>query len=72
MDLELLHLLSSKRVLKRKKAIQKIKTINTHLARLALHYMSEHDPCYTVRNIAKQACPSGLNPNWDKTHAFSV
>jgi hypothetical protein len=71
--------LSSKSVLKRKEAIKELKphlhTQNEHIARLSLHYVAEHDPCYTVRNIARQASysvtiPNESNSSWEKTFVF--
>jgi len=76
---EQIHSLSSKSVMKRKLAIKELMKYlghkEGHLARLSLHYVSEHDPCYTVRNIARQAFyRSGMPPegnySWEKTHFF--
>ncbi len=57
--LEILEKLSSKSVLERKAAIRELRYYLGHhdgyMARLSLHYVSEHDPSYTVRNIARQA-----------------
>jgi hypothetical protein len=71
--------LSSRKVLERKKAIRElVRYINRpggYLARLSLHYVAVHDPCYTVRNIARQAFyriggpPSDSN-TWDKAYLF--
>ena len=74
-----MHKLSSKRAAERKRAIRELLGYITHregyLARLSLQYVAEHDPCYTVRNIARQAFyrvgsapPSGAG--WETTHAF--
>lgn len=80
MDIEsLLKKLSSKSVMERKKAIKEISRYLGHsegyLARLSLHYVSTHDPCYTVRNTARQAFyKAGIEPSddtlWDKTYLF--
>ncbi|MBN1169984.1 hypothetical protein JXA56_03090 [Candidatus Micrarchaeota archaeon] len=75
----LLKKLSSKSVMERKKAIRDISSYLGHregyLARLSLHYISLHDPCYTVRNTARQAFyKAGIEPAedavWDKTYLF--
>jgi len=72
-------MLSSKRVMERKAAIRRLKAhLSRHdgyIARLSLHYVSEHDPCYTVRNIARQAFYSarGQPPaqgGWEKVFLF--
>jgi hypothetical protein len=71
--------LSSKSVMVRKEAIRRLKahlgTENSNIARLCLHYVAEHDPCYTVRNIARQACykvdePPEGGASWEKTFVF--
>jgi len=74
---KILHKLSSKRVLERRSAIKELKKMlhtKNHLALLSLHYVSEHDPCYTVRNIARQAFYRiGVPPeegNWERAHVF--
>jgi len=77
--IEAIHSLSSRSVLARKKAIKEMKSHLSHpdayLARLSLHYISIHDPSYTVRNIARQAfydigaAPDG-DACWDKSYAF--
>jgi hypothetical protein len=78
---ELLEKLSSRSVLVRKQAIRELRwharNSDGHIARLCLHYMSEHDPSYTVRNIAKQAFYqiSLIPPSaggWERVHAFSI
>ncbi|MFN7991540.1 MAG: hypothetical protein U0R44_05260 [Candidatus Micrarchaeia archaeon] len=75
----ILERLSSKSVLERKQAIRELKkhlkTENSHIARLSLHYVSEHDPCYTVRNIARQAfyhisAPPESGAGWEKAYIF--
>ncbi|MFH1521099.1 MAG: hypothetical protein ABID61_05630 [Candidatus Micrarchaeota archaeon] len=67
--------LSSKSVMERKEAIKELKhhvqSSGNHLARLSLDYISEHDPSYTVRNLAKQALSSQIKqPVWERTHLF--
>jgi len=75
---EIMKQLSSKSVAKRKRAIIRLKRHlrNDNLARLCLHYISDHDPCYTVRNIARQAFyvvgeppPAG---SWERHHLFHL
>jgi hypothetical protein len=75
----LLQKLSSKRVLERKEAIRCLSVHlhlkDAHIARLSLHYVSEHDPAYTVRNIARQAfyqvgAPPSRDATWDKAYVF--
>ncbi|MBD3210511.1 hypothetical protein GF318_03970 [Candidatus Micrarchaeota archaeon] len=74
-----LHKLSSKRIMKRKEAIKELARLihhhDAHLARLSLQYVSEHDPAYTVRNLARQAFyrignPDIIQRGWEKTYAF--
>lgn len=74
-----MHKLSSRRAAKRKRAIRELLGFLAHregyLARLSLQYVAEHDPCYTVRNIARQAfyrvgSPPPAAAGWEKTHAF--
>ncbi|MBU0532238.1 hypothetical protein KKB44_01965 [Candidatus Micrarchaeota archaeon] len=74
-----LHTLSSKSVMERKKAIKELSAYlhheEAHLARLSLHYVSVHDPSYTVRNLAKQAfyrigAPVSDPRVWEKTYLF--
>jgi hypothetical protein len=71
--------LSSKSVLERKEAIrrlrQRLSGEDSYMARLALHYVSIHDPCYTVRNIARQAFyrisePPDSEGCWEKAYLF--
>jgi len=70
--------LSSRSVMARKSAIRDLKRHigrgDSHLARLSLHYVSEHDPCYTVRNIARQAfyamCAPPPQGAWEKAFLF--
>ena len=71
--------LSSKKVTERKQAIKELIGYLHHkdgyLARLSLHYVSEHDPSYTVRNIARQAFyriggPPKNTGTWERTHFF--
>lgn len=75
----LLRMLSSKSVMERKRAIRHLKARMRHehgyMARLSLQYVSEHDPCYTVRNIARQAFYSARAPppqpgNWERVFLF--
>jgi hypothetical protein len=45
------------------------------MASLSLKYVSEHDPCYTIRNIARQAlylgdAAPGAKVTWDKAYMF--
>lgn len=76
---KILHMLSSKSIMERKTAIKMLSRCihkqEAHLARLSLHYVSIHDPSYTVRNIARQAFyKSGAPPDgtfsWERTHTF--
>lgn len=71
--------LSSKSALERKKAIKElvrhIHREDAYLARLSLHYISVHDPSFTVRNIARQAfyrigSPPPEDASWDKVYLF--
>jgi len=71
--------LSSRRVLERKAAIRELKEHlsggDSCIARLSLHYVAEHDPSYTVRNIAKQAfyrirAPPPSAGTWEKAYLF--
>lgn len=65
--------------MERKAAIRELKSRigqrDAHIARLSLHYVSEHDPCYTVRNIARQAFYSVRIPppeagSWERVFLF--
>jgi len=76
---ESLHKLSSKKVMERKKALKQvlrhIHHKDAYLIRLSLHYISLHDPSYTVRNLARQAFyriggPPDGEQVWEKTHLF--
>lgn len=76
---ELLHKLSSKRIMERKEAIKELSRLlhhkDAHLARLSLHYVSEHDPAYTVRNLARQAfyktgASSSEQKSWERAYLF--
>ena len=71
--------LSSKSVLERKAAIRELSAHlpnkDAYIARLSLHYVSVHDPAYTVRNIARQAfyrigAPPSMDATWDKAYVF--
>ncbi len=75
----ILEMLSSRSVLKRKEAIKQLSAHlhleDAYIARLSLHYVSEHDPAYTVRNIARQAfyrigAPPSRDATWDKAYVF--
>ena len=75
----LLKKLSSKSVMERKAAIRQLSRYigykESYMVRLSLHYVSIHDPSYTVRNVARQAFyKAGLSPSndivWDKTYVF--
>jgi hypothetical protein len=79
MKMEVLHKLSSRSVLARKKAIQELKNLlkreGSYMAVLSLRYMAEHDPAYTVRNTARAALymrglPADDRIVWDKAYAF--
>lgn len=73
---ELMLRLSSRSVMERKKAIMELKRHmrKSHMARLCVHYVSEHDPCYTVRNIARQAFYAHTEPpsqgSWERAFSF--
>lgn len=75
---EIIKKLASKSVIDRKKAIMELKQhlhkSDAHLARLCLQYVSEHDPSFTVRNIARQAFYIVGEPpsagSWEKHHLF--
>jgi len=47
---------------------------DAYLARLSLHYVSEHDPSHTVRVLAKRAFYDIGQPptdsTWERTHTF--
>lgn len=71
--------LSSRSVLERKGAIRQLSAYlhrkDAYIARLSLHYVSQHDPAYTVRNIARQAFyraggPPPADGVWDKAYVF--
>jgi hypothetical protein len=71
--------LSSRSVLERKAAIRELRGYLAHndgyMARLSLHYVAEHDPSYTVRNIARQAfykirSPPPSSGTWEKAYLF--
>ncbi|MBU0527594.1 hypothetical protein KKE92_03880 [Candidatus Micrarchaeota archaeon] len=71
--------LSSKKALERKAAIKEMVALisheDAHLARLSLHYVSVHDPSFTVRNLARQAFyrigePPSNEIVWDKSYRF--
>ncbi len=73
--------LSSKSVMKRKAAIKALKQRlggeGGTMARLALHYVAEHDPCYTVRNVARQAfykisAPPEGGASWERAFVFQT
>jgi hypothetical protein len=75
----LLELLSNRSVMKRKEAIRRLHAHvhrqDAYLIGLSLHYVSEHDPAYTVRNLARQAFyRMGVSPPtgtvWDEAYAF--
>jgi hypothetical protein len=77
--MESLHMLSSKSVLKRKSAIRilkrQLRNGGSYMTALYLKYIAEHDPCYTVRNIAREALyNSGISPEskviWEKAYSF--
>jgi len=76
---EIIAKLSSRSVLERKEAIRQLyahlHTKDAYIARLSLHYVSEHDPAYTVRNIARQSfyrigAPPPRDSTWDKAYVF--
>ncbi len=78
-SLNIMHMLSSDKVMERRVAIrllkEQIREGNGSLALLSLKYVSEHDPCYTIRNIARQALYlGGTTPEakvvWDKSYMF--
>ncbi len=76
---EAIQKLSSRSVMERKQAIRELMRYihhrNGYLARLSLHYVSEHDPSYTVRNIARQAfyrigAPPENSGTWERAYFF--
>jgi hypothetical protein len=77
---ENLRRLSSKKVMERKEAIKALARLLHHqdayLVRLSLHYVSLHDPSYTVRNLARQAFyrigepPSADVHSWERAYLF--
>ncbi len=76
---DIIRMLSSRSVVERKLAIKELKRhINGphgHMLRLSLQYMAEHDPSYTVRNIARQAFyTTGVslpqNGGWERVFVF--
>lgn len=71
--------LASKSVMERKQAIKELAEHlhhkDGHLARLSLLYVAEHDPSYTVRNIARQAfyrigAPPKIACAWERAYFF--
>lgn len=70
--------LSSRSILARKSAIRELKVHirDENMARLLLQYVAEHDPCYTVRNIARQAFYAAGDPPeaaaWEKHYVFQL
>ncbi len=75
----IMEMLSSKSVLTRRAAIKQLSAHlhmkDAYMARLSLHYVSEHDPAWTVRNIARQAfyrigVPPARDAAWDKAYVF--
>ena len=65
--------------MERKAAIRELKShigkSDGYMARLSLHYVSEHDPSYTVRNIARQAfykisAPPPTSGTWERVYLF--
>lgn len=76
----LIKMLSSKSVLDRKAAVMELKSelkCGNNLASLTLYYVSEHDPAYTIRNLARQAFYiSGTNPpksgEWERAYLFET
>lgn len=77
---DILQRLSSKKVTDRKRAIKELAAYlhrkEAFMARLSLHYVSVHDPCYTVRNLARQAFyrigepPQEDGHSWDEAYLF--
>lgn len=75
---KIIAMLSSRSVLERKSAIKELKKHlsrrNACIARLCLQYVSEHDPVFTVRNIARQAAYRLDSPEargcWEKSYLF--
>jgi len=71
-------MLTSKSVMARKEAIKLLKRHvreGSRIAALSLLYVAEHDPCYTVRNMARQAyyCigePPDTSGSWETVHIF--
>jgi hypothetical protein len=77
--MNIMHMLSSGKVMERRAAIRLMKEQMREgkgfLALLSLRYVSEHDPCYTIRNVARQALYIGnAYPEskvlWDKAYLF--
>lgn len=68
--------LSGRSIMGRKAAIKELKAHirDERMARLLLHYVSEHDPSYTVRNIARQAFYASGDPPeqavWERHFLF--
>lgn len=65
--------------MERKKAVKELMEYLHHgdayLARLSLHYVSQHDPSHTVRNLARQAFYRIGNPpedsqSWERAYIF--
>lgn len=75
---DILEMLSSRRVLARKEAIKMLRRHlrrGSHMAGLSLLYVADHDPCYTVRNMARQAyyclgAPPDTAGAWEKAYLF--
>lgn len=78
-DMEIMiGMLTSKSVMERKEAIKLLKPHvreGSSIAALSLLYVAEHDPCYTVRNMARQAyyCigqPPETSGSWETVRIF--
>ncbi|HSB47857.1 MAG TPA: hypothetical protein VLD37_07635 [Candidatus Bilamarchaeum sp.] len=72
----IMEMISSRSIMDRKAAIRQLKARirSQSMARLILHYVSEHDPSYTVRNVARQAFYAAGEPPeqavWEKHYLF--
>jgi len=73
----ILRKLSDKSVMKRREALRELNDYLHHpeayLLRIALHYVAEHDPAHTIRNLARQAFykignPPSYEGSWEKTY----
>jgi len=76
----IISMLTSRSIMERKAAIKLLKRqlrAGSNLAGISLLYVAEHDPCYTVRNMARQAyycigVPPDTRGTWEKAYLFQT